>query len=318
MDQVNDPWQELFESEDITGERNFVPQDEENESQSERSTKSREHSSDPLEILEKIEKPDLFEIQNLEQYEGSYSELLLEDFKEECQEELELNIEKSLEPSSRFESQNPSEEDHESSQNEEESSKENPTARKGAFSENFYRDDKLSKASVRGINHVLKVFFDNEVKIYKKQTKINLKKNSYQFYQWFCIWIEKFRQYFLQEYNIELTYDIKLKIFSVVAYLLRVKTFKSFIQAGFEGAQKRRILKENEKYKKFNDPKNGTSYDRIFALNHPAVKLGKIIIATEDNLLESFWKKLLTRRGTTVPNVNKYKRKIAQKLELEL
>lgn len=323
---MNQLWQEFLEPEDVRNQGNNFLEDEENDNSSERSTQSREHSSDVLEILQKIDKPYLVEIDDLGQDEGSYSELSIEELREETKEEKqeELEIEKSLEPLSRSESQNLSEEDQELSQNEEGEStkewltKENPTARKGEFSENFYRDDKLSKASVRAINHALKIFFNKELKIYKKQTRIDLKKNSYQFYEWFCTWIEKFREYFLEEYNIELNYDVKLQIFSVVSYLVRVKTFKNFIQADFEGVQKRKILRENEKYRKFNDYKNGTSYDRIFALNHPAVTLGKIIIITENNLLESFWNKLLNRQGTTIPNVNKYKRKIAQKLRLQL
>ncbi|CAI2371471.1 unnamed protein product [Moneuplotes crassus] len=110
------------------------------------------------------------------------------------------------------------------------------TARKGKYSKNFKRKDKIYKAGLRGLKEVCKAYFKKKVELYKKEKKINLKKDAAKLYEWLQNWLLIDGSEFLLMLNIEVSEEVMIKIYSVVAYLLNIQSFKNTFKKDSKGA----------------------------------------------------------------------------------
>lgn len=189
------------------------------------------------------------------------------------------------------------------------------TQKKGEYSQNYLRDDKVVKALLRSLKHLNKVHFDKLVKDHKKETGQDLKKDSKALFLWLCEYLESYKDTFRDLFHITLNDSLILELFSMVAYLLRVKTFEAYIKKGFPANEAREIIKLAEKYRRYNHPTHGTSMARCYAMGHCLTRFGCILFRTDASLEDEFWNKLLNRKGTTFADVQLYKERILSKLE---
>ncbi|CAI2372443.1 unnamed protein product [Moneuplotes crassus] len=186
------------------------------------------------------------------------------------------------------------------------------TARKGKYSKNSLRLDKLIKCCIRGSSAVLKEYFSQQLKTFNETKHKELWNNSFKLRKWMDAYImEHFKDDLFENFGVRLSLKNRTMLFAVITYILKGKRyFKDYIFKKIKTKEKKDIIKESEKFFMFSQENHSTAKDRNFAFNSIVIKFAKILLKKEPSLIDVFWAKMIDRKGVTFKDIDLFQQKI--------